>query len=85
MLHAEYAKLCNALPTSEILPELYSARLITLDEMDEVDAADTRRNKNRRLLRFLERRNYPIQDLSGALDKLEPLKYLAKNLRAGQL
>ena len=85
MLHAEHAHLCKALPTPEILPDLYSASIITSYEMEEVDAADTRLDKNRRLLRYLERRDYPIKDLCSALDKHEPLKYLAKNLRAGQL
>ena len=85
MLHAEHAHLCKALPTSQILPELYSASIITSYDMDEVDAADTRQDKSRRLLRCLERRDYPIEDLCSVLDKREPLTYLAKNLRAGQL
>ena len=85
MLHAEHAHLCKALPTPEILPELYSASIITSYQMDKVDAADTKRDKNRRLLRYLEGRNYPIKDLCSVLDKLEPLRYLAKELRRGQL
>ena len=85
MLHAKHAHLCKALPTPEILPELYSASIITSYEMDKVDAADTKRDKNRRLLRYLEGRNYPIKDLCSVLDKLEPLRYLAKELRRGQL
>ena len=85
MLHDQHAHLCNTLSMSSILPELYSARVIDSDEMDRVDAAETRRDKNRRLLRYLERRRYPIKDLCGVLDKLKVFEYLAKELRAGQL
>ena len=85
MLHDQHAHLCNTLSTSSILPELYSARVIDSDEMDRVDAAETRRDKNRRLLRCLEYRRYPIKDLCGVLDKLKVFEYLAKELRAGQL
>jgi len=85
VLHDEHAHLCNTLSTSSILPELYSARVIDSDQMDRVDAAETRRDKNRRLLRYLERRRYPITDLCGVLDKFKPFEYLAKELRKGQL
>ena len=85
MLHDQHAHLCNTLSTSSILPELYSARVIDSDEMDRVDAAETRRDKNRRLLRYLGQRRYPIKDLCGVLDKLKVFEYLAKELRAGQL
>lgn len=85
MLLAEHARLCKTLSPSSILPELYSARVITSDQMDEVDAADTKLDKNRRLLRYLERRRYPIKDLCTVLDKFEPFEYLAEELRAGQL
>lgn len=85
MLHSEHARLCNTLSPSSVLPELYSAGVITLDEMDRVDAADTRRDKNRRLLRYLAERRYPIKDLCTVLDKFTPFEYLAKELRAGQL
>lgn len=84
VLQFEYAYLCNTLPTASILPELYSAGVITSHEMDKVDAADTRRDKNRRLLGYLEGRPCPINDLYGVLDKLKPFEYLAKQLRAGQ-
>ena len=85
MLHDQHAYLCNTLSTSSILDELYSDRVIDSDEMDRVDAAETRRDKNRRLLRYLQRRRYPIKDLCGVLDKLKVFEYLAKELRAGQL
>jgi len=86
VLHAEHAHLCSALPTSEILPELYSASAITLRTMDEVDAASTRVRKNGVLLRKLgQYRRYPVSDLCRVLDKFRPLKYLAKDLREGQL
>ena len=84
MIHSEHARLCDTLSASSILPELYSARIITSEQMDEVDAADTRRGKNRRLLSCLELRRYPIKDLCGVLDKFKPFEYLAKELRAGQ-
>ena len=83
-LHDEHAHLCDTLSTSSILPELYSAGVITSDQMDRVEAAETRRDKNRRLLRYLEYRRYPIKDLCGVLDTLKPFEYLAKELRAGQ-
>jgi len=85
VLHDEHARLCNTLSPSSILPELYSARIVNPYQMDRVDAAETRRDKNRRLLRCLEYRRYPIRDLCGVLDKLKVFEYLAKELRAGQL
>ena len=85
VIHSEHARLCDTLSPSSILPELYSANVIDSDEMDRVDAAETRRDKNRRLLRCLERRRYPIKDLCDVLDKFKPFEYLAKELRAGQL
>ena len=86
MLHAEHAHLCYALPTSQILPELYSASVITSDQMDEVDAGSTRLRKNGILLRKLaDYRRYPVRDLCSALDKFKPFKHLAKDLKEGQL
>ena len=84
-LHDEHAHLCDTLSTSSILPELYSAGVITSDQMDRVEAAETRRDKNRRLLRYLEYGRHPITDLCGVLDKFKPFEYLANELRAGQL
>jgi len=86
VLHAKHAHLCKALSTSEIVDELYSGDVITSYEMGQLaNATDTERDKNRRLLKFLERRHYPIKDLCRVLDKFEPFKYLANDLRAGQL
>ena len=68
------------------MDELYSANVITSYQMGKLtNSTDTERDKNRRLLKFLERRHYPIKDLCGVLDKFEPFKYLADDLRAGQL
>ena len=85
MFQDKYAELCRELPASGIVSDLYSARCITLYMMEEVDSASTRLEKNKRLLRFLQDRQYPVTDICEVLDKFEPFKYLAENLRAGQL
>ena len=85
MFQDKYADLCDQLSAADIVSELFSARCITSYMVDEVDAANTKLEKNKRLLRFLERRPYPVTDLCKVLEKFEPFKYLAENLRTGQL
>ena len=84
MFQDKYADLCDQLSAADIVSELFSAGCITSYMMDEVDAANTKLEKNKRLLRCLEVRRYPVADLCKVLDKFEPFKYLAENLRAGQ-
>lgn len=85
MFRDKYADLCDQLSASEIVSQLYSARYITMHMMEQVDAASTQLQKNKCLLRYLQRRRYPVTEICEVLDKFEAFKYIAENLRAGQL
>ena len=46
-----FATLCNVIPTDQMLPRLVSSEVITMDEMDEIEAKETLLAKTRALLR----------------------------------
>ena len=85
VLHAKHAYLSRTLRASEIMAYLYSANVITSSDMESVDAAATSQDKNEIILRQLKRCEYPITKLCEALDKCASLRYVAADLRKGQL
>jgi len=46
-----FATLCDVIPTDQMLPRLVSSEVITMDEMDEIEAKETSLAKARTLLR----------------------------------
>jgi len=46
-----YARLCAVLPAHEMLPSLLSCEIITMDEMEEIEAKETPSLKARALLK----------------------------------
>ena len=85
MFRDKYADLCDQLSAAEIVSQLYSARYITMHMMEQVDAASTQLQKNKCLLRYLQRWRHPVTEICEVLDKFEAFKYIAESLRAGQL
>ena len=85
VLHAKHAYLSRTLRASEIMADLYSADVIDSSDMERVDAATTSQDKNEIILRELKRCEYSITPLCKALDKRASLRYVAADLRKGQL
>ena len=85
VLHAKHAHLSRTLRASEIMADLYSAGAITSNELEKVDAATTSQEKNEIILRGLKRCEYSITPLCEALDRCASLRYVAADLRKGQL
>ena len=85
MLQANHANLCRSLTSSEIVAELYSDGVILESQMEAVNSATTRLEKNNLLLRALSGRHLPVTDLCRVLEKLVPFQEISAQLKAGLL
>ena len=85
VLQQNYSLLCYSLSPDDVLPELFSNKLITQAQMDKVETCKGKYSKNGEIVRLLREHpsTNPLQSLCSILQKIPAQESIAEKLMEG--